>query len=121
MDNVKFQFNADDFIIKKRIALGDLLDSEADDVWIELREPDAGSLLELKAAFTSKDEKDRFMALQSVLPELLIDHNFYSDDRKLDTAEVAGYLGQKMRFLTRILQEFTELLFLSMGQKPSEK
>lgn len=102
----------DNFLQKVRIEVGTLMGCETDaEVFVVLKEMDTASMLKLREA-SSKGEEYIMDFFKSVLPFILVDHNFYEDEKtKMKNEDVVNLLFEKLELTSKVLQEYSEKAF----------
>jgi len=105
------------FLIKVKINLGQFFDKADDDVFVVLREMDTFNTLKLNEQLR-ESELATFMAFKEILPELIVDHNFYADEKtKMNNTEVVDLLFSKTKVATKIIKDYLDATFQLSEQK----
>lgn len=84
------------------------LDSE--NTFVEFREPSTGEAFSLRV----EDEAGAIEAFRVLLPQILIDHNFYEDEEettKMSNEDVVAILYSTYPAFTKVLSEYTTGVF----------
>lgn len=97
------------YIHTQRIDLGSEFGKEDSEIFIVLREMDTKSVIKLKASSASGEEGATLETFREILPNLIVDHNFYeSDDKKMDSKEVTELLFEKISTIAKVLQSLQQ-------------
>lgn len=100
------------YIHTHRIDLGDEFGKEKEEVFITLREMDTKSVLKLKNGASEDSEGKTLEVFREILPNLIVDHNFYeTEDKKMSSDEVADLLFEKIGAVGRVLTELQKVNF----------
>lgn len=103
--------NYDKFLVKVKIEMGSFFDMKEDEVYVVFKELDTFNTLELKDAF-EKGETEILKKLKNVLPETIIDHNFYEQENvKMSNNDVVELLFSKNKLTTKVVGEYISALF----------
>lgn len=82
----------------------------SEDTFVRFREPTTGEAFSLR----SEDEAAALEAFKKLLPEILIDHNFFDDEAetvKMKNDEVVDILFSSYPAYTKVLTEYTKAVF----------
>lgn len=101
------------YIFTQKISLGKEFGFETDDeVFITLRELDTKSVIKLKEASNSDSETASLEVFREILPNLIVDHNFYeTEEKKMTTEEVTELLFEKVSTIGKVLNALKEKNF----------
>lgn len=103
--------NYDKFLVKVKVEMGSFFDLKEDDVYVVFKELDTFNTLELKDAF-EKGETEILRKLKSVLPDIIVDHNFYEQENvKMSNNDVVELLFSKNKLTTKVVGEYISALF----------
>ena len=83
-----------------------------EDAWVLLREPTTDEAFSLR----TDDENAALEAFRKLLPEIIIDHDFYEDETeqvKLKNSEVAEIVGNSYTGFFEVLNTYTTQVFRS--------
>jgi len=100
------------YLVKVKINIGTILNCDTDEeAYVELRELDTKSMLELKKA--SEEGEGKFIEfMRGILPEIIVNHNLYKDDNTLmSTDEVAELIFSKMELTTKVIGDYNKQAF----------
>ena len=119
---MSFIYNAENYILKHRIMLGDVLDvpAEEEQPWVELREPDSGDLFQASQQIQSGDSATQITTISALFPKVLVDHNLEIEPGKKHPDDVVVHLMQNRPKVTlKVATEYGEkvLFLLLVGQK----
>lgn len=110
----------DTCIQKVRIELGSLVGLEHDnEAYIMLKELPTLQMLKLKEV-SEHGEYETLILLKELLPEILVDHNFYEDEqakKKMKHAEVADLIFASLELTVKVVNEYTHAGFFTHAQK----
>lgn len=113
----------DTCIQKVRIELGSLVGLEKDDeVFILLRELPTLQMLKLKES-SELGEHQTLILLKELLPQILVDHNFYEDEqakKKMRNDDVADIIFGSLELTVRVVNAYTQAGFFSHAQRNAE-
>lgn len=99
---------------ERTINLGHLLECEKpEDAYIVVREMTVGEAVKWREL---KDEEEISEYAMDILPDVITDHNFETDEGKADNKAVAEYLKGKGFSVSRLIQE--EMAILSFFIRP---
>jgi len=115
-----FVYNAEGFLVKTRVNLGDLLGVAPEKVWVEMREPDTGDLLQISDQLSGASNAKQIEIISGLFPKILVDHNFYeSQDKKMSLEAVSTLLKNRSKLTIRATSEYAEkvLFTLLAGEK----
>ena len=109
-------------IQKVRIEIGTLLGLEKDeDVFILLREPSEIETVSIKKEL-SGDQIKGVELFKSILPGLIIEHDFYEDEKtKMENEAVVEILFEKSELAETVLEKYTNAVFRSRLNQREEK
>lgn len=109
--------NYSNAIQKVTIEVGTLVGLEEDkEAYITLKELPTLETLKLKDS-TDKGE-DILVFFKEVLPQIIVDHNFYENEKKKMTNEdLTEFIFERMAFSTKILKEYSHASFFSQMKK----
>ena len=96
------------YLKKITIDLSDELNCE--DVHVTFREPSTSEAFKLRV----EDENQAIEAFKELLPELMIDHNFYMDDEgkvKAEDKDVVDIVFDNFQAFQKVLTEYTKAVF----------
>ena len=82
----------------------------SENTFVKFREPTTGEAFSLKA----EDETSSIEAFRVLLPQILIDHNFYEDEAettKMSNEDVVTVLYSTYPAFTKVLTEYTSGVF----------
>lgn len=116
-----FVKSRNNFIVKVVINVGNFLGCEkAEDAHITLREMAAIDVIRLKDA-SKKGEQELLEFFKGILPEVLIDHDFFATDaEKMKNEEVAEIVFGSMPLATYVIEEYTKLLNFTQRSKTAK-
>ena len=86
-----------------------------EDAWVLLREPTTDEAFSLR----TDDEEQAMEAFKALLPNIVIDHNFYEDETeavKLPIEEVAKIVAESYTGFFEVLNQYTSQVFRSSKQ-----
>ena len=102
----------DNYIFKQRVNLGEEFGKEPEEVFIVLRELDTKSVLKLKEAGSEDSETRSLEVFREILPNIMVDHNFYEDEQtKMDSTAVTNLLFEKVSTVGKVLTALKEKNF----------
>ena len=109
-------------IQKVRIDLGSIFGLEKDDeVHILLREPSEVESISFKKELTA-DEVKGVEFFKSILPGLIVDHDFFEDEtKKMSNEDVAELVFSKSEAADHVLETYTNAVFRSRLNKKEGK
>lgn len=96
------------YLKKITIDLSEELNCE--DVHVTFREPSTAEAFKLRV----EDENQAIEAFKELLPALMIDHNFYTDDEstiKADDKEVIEIVFDNFQAFQKVLTDYTKAVF----------
>lgn len=104
--------NYDKAIQKVRIEVGTIVGCEKDDeAFILLKELPTQSMMKLRENL-GKGEAEFMDYMKEVLPNIIVDHNFYvTEQKKMSNSELADLIFEKLELTTKVLEEYTNLSF----------
>lgn len=114
--------NYENCIQKVKINLGKAFGSDKDeDIFVELKELPTLETMKLRDAY-EEGEVQLMEYLRKVLPNVLIDHNFYETEaKKMKNEDVIGLLFEKLEATSKVVSEYSDALFTSHGKEKEEK
>ena len=113
--------NYDAAIQKVRIEVGTIVGCEKDDeAFITLKELPTQAMMKLRDS-VKKGESDLMSYMEEVLPEIIVDHNFYVDEQhRMSSKEVTDFIFEKLELTTKVLTEYVNLSFRLSDKGPAE-
>lgn len=101
-------------IQKVKVEFGTLLGCETEEeAYVILRELPTLETMELNEAH-EKGEVELLKYFKKVLPNILIDHNFYeTEDKKMSNEDVINFIFEKLDISSKIIGDYTEKVFHS--------
>lgn len=122
---MSFIYNAENYILKHRIELGDVLGVPEDEEqpWVELREPDSSDLFQASHIIQTADNAAKITTIAELFPKVLIDHNLEIEPGKKHPDEVVIHLLQNRPKVTlKAATEYGEkVLFLLLADQKVKK
>ena len=111
----------DSYLIKTRVNVGSFFGREAEEGFIDIREPDGKDLMRVKSAF-GNGEAAMMDAFLEILPRIIVEHNLYKDEATLHTnAEVAAIVNNKAAICIEVFGRFAEQMVFTLAQPSAEK
>ena len=82
----------------------------SENTFVKFREPSTGEAFSLRV----EDEAGAIEAFRTLLPQILVDHNFYEDEEettKMSNADVVEILYSTYPAFTKVLTEYSNSVF----------
>lgn len=109
------------YLIKTRVAVGKFFGREADEAFIEIREPDGRDLMRVKTAFSDGDAA-LMGAFLDILPRIIVEHNLYKTEEALHSnAEVAAIVNNKAALCLDLFGKFAEQMVFTLAPPSAER
>ena len=114
------------YLITCKVLLGDFFGRDAEEAFIELREPDNFDMNKMNVAI-SKAQKDgdntsTLTVFREVLPRIIVDHSLYkSETEKMDAEEVAVLVMDKTDMFTAVLDQYSREVLFTLGKRNAGK
>ena len=112
--------NYENCIQRVRIDIGKEVGLEEEtEAYIVLKELPTLEMLLLKDA-TEKGEDETLKIFKQLLPDIIVDHNFYEDEsgaQKMSNEEIASLFFESITLTMRVVQGYTRAAFFSHPQK----
>lgn len=101
------------YIHTQKILLGKEFGFETDEeCTLTLRELDTASVLKLKESSNSDSETKSLEVFKEILPNIIVDHNFYEDEQtKMDSTAVTELIFEKVSTVGKVLSALKEANF----------
>ena len=117
-----YKKNFQNAIQTTKIYIGDLLGCETkEEAYIELKEMKTSLVLQMKKA-QEKGDDEMVLFFQQMLPEIIYSHNLYmDDDKKMTNAEVTELVFDKIELAMRVIHEYSQMSFFTLGKKKGSK
>lgn len=114
--------NYESAIQKVRIELGTLLGLETDEeAFITLKEMSTFHTINLRESVKNNRE-DIIKYFHDILPEIIVDHNFYeTEQKKMTNEELRDFLFEKITVATKVLNDYSKSAFFTQGNKNASK
>lgn len=101
----------DKFLVKFKVELGSYFDLKDDEAFIVFKELDTFNTLKLKDTF-DKGETELLKVLKEVLPEVIVEHNFYVDDTTLmNNKELIDVIFNKSSLALKVVGDYINNTF----------
>ena len=97
---------AQNYITTEKIGLSEFFGGE--DVFITIREPSKHELLKLSKSYKSDDDTAEIMG--ELLPDLIIDHNFTNNGKKVDSKKVVDIIESITKCWSYVYEQFYKVL-----------
>ena len=95
--------------------------SKEEDAYLVLRELPTLEMLELRDAY-EKGQKELLVFFKTVLPKIIIEHNFYeTDEKKMSTDALANLIFERMDLSGKVIGEYSAAAFFTHQSKKEEK
>lgn len=105
-----------DYLVSKRIEIGEFFGAEPADVGVVLHEMSRADALAFEAVRTDYAKAGEFFAVK--LPGLIDDHDLYVDDLHKHTAEdVAAIIDHRADLFLFVMKEYLEKILFPRGKK----
>ena len=106
--------NYDNCIQKVRVDVGTYVGLDKDDeAFITLRELPTFEMLGLKDAY-DKGEEEIIRYIKEILPALIVDHNFYEDEKtKMTNEALSNLIFEKVDLANKVIREYTSAAFFT--------
>ena len=115
--------NYESCIQKVKIEVGTLVGLEKDDeAFITLSELPTLEMIKFKDA-SEKGESEVLLLFKEVLPNIIVDHNFYEDDegkKKMDNTSITDLIFASLELTSKVIKSYTEASFFTQ-RKQTEK
>lgn len=97
------------YLIQKRINLGLEFGCESpEDAYVLLREPNIHEMTVMREGLDDKREVSLIEAYEKLLPDIIIDHNFFeTDTEKMTVSQVAATLMERVAVFWRVVEEYS--------------
>ena len=92
---------------------------KAEDAFITLKELPTLEMLKLKES-SEKGEEETLSFFKGLLPEIIVDHNFYADDDgkvKMENKELSDLVFGSLRLTMKIVEDYTSAAFFTPARK----
>lgn len=112
--------NYDRAIQKVRIEVGTLVGCEEDsEAYITLKELPTKDMIELRKQSQANDEGSFIEYMRTVLPHIIVDHNFYqTEQKKMSNEEVTEFIFEKLELTSKVLMEYINRSFRFSNGRP---
>jgi hypothetical protein len=113
----------DGYIKKAKILLGQFCDQSEADVFVTLREMTMAQKLSFNSVVKSGDSEGIWKTFAGMLPDLVVDHNFYEDEAKpMDRQAVVATIMEREDVALYMLEEYkVRVMGLPSGEKTPAK
>jgi hypothetical protein len=108
-----------DYLVKARIDLAEFFGEEA---WVILKETDTFDAVRLEKAVRAGDPAENVRVFSSVLPRIIVDHNFFKTEAaKMEAEEVQDILVSKPSMFSHVVSEYVDKVLFTQGKKSAAK
>ena len=110
------------FLQSVRVNVGKEVGLEKEeDAYLVLRELPTLEMLELRDAY-EKGQKELLVFFKTVLPKIIIEHNFYeTDEKKMSVDALANLIFERMDLSGKVIGEYSTAAFFTRQSKKEEK
>lgn len=112
------------YLIKEKIEIGQFFGSKNEDVFITLREPSTTEVYELQDKWrgASGDKTKIMVALIDMLPDIIVDHNLYRDEKtKYGNTEVKDIILSQLNLFSFVIDAYCDkVLFIIMPHQTED-
>lgn len=111
------------YIQKVRLEIGKAMGEQEDgDVFLVLREPTSKMMLEM-SELSAGNERDLIEYFGRILPEIIVNHNFYEDEaqaQKMSNEDIAALIMDTVGAMTIVMDHYYQASFFTQRQKTAE-
>ena len=114
--------NYDKFLQKVRVNVGNVCGlEENEEAYIVLRELDTNSMMKLKKA-SNDGEEALIDFMHKILPQIIIEHNFYeTEQQKMTNEALANLIYDRMELSSLVIKSYTEASFFTPKRTNEDK
>lgn len=114
--------NYDKCIQKVRIEVGTLVGLDKDEeAFITLRELPTFEMIGLKEA-SDKGEESTLKYIKDILPSLIVDHNFYEDEKtKMSDNALSDLIFERVDLANKVISDYTNAAFFTRQRVKDNK
>ena len=92
-----------------------------EDAYLVLKELPTLEMIELRDAY-EKGQKELLVFFKTVLPKIIIEHNFYeTDEKKMSVDALANLIFERMDLSGKVIGEYSTAAFFTRQSKKEEK
>lgn len=111
------------YIQKVRLEIGKVMGEQEDsEVFLVLREPTSKMMLEM-SELSTENERDMIEYFGKILPEIIVNHNFYEDEaqtQKMSNADIAALIMDTVGAVSTVMEQYYQAAFFTRQQKTAE-
>jgi hypothetical protein len=112
--------NLDAGLFKLKVYVGDHFGMEKEDLYIELREPTSAEALQLSKRDAQGNADSG--AMMTLMPKLIIEHNFESqENKKMSSEQVWSHISKRSLCATRVIEEWSENIPLAKRKQEKQE
>jgi len=111
---------ARNFITTKRIELGEFFGGD-EGAFIIIREPSKTELFDLSKAYGSEDESKAAASIGKLLPNLITDHGFTDNGKKVPAGKVGELIESITNCWTFVYNQLSEVLPITAESEEGKK